>query len=539
MLVHFLSFAFFLDFLQLNLYQVPIASFQTISPGQFVLICPEIYLCLMLLVAFSLIGGAYFAPVATDTEQKTNLTATVCRLVEYSFIILIILTVSQIHAFGYRSLVIFNGYSLIDLYGNMVKLGISLTILILLRLSKNYIQAYPSHLMEYPVLFLLLSFFLITLISAYNLMTLFLAIIGFSLTLYVFLLYDSFNHASREAGIKYFYLSAFSSGLIISGIFFAYLIFHNTNFLLITWQLHNWNWFDSLPSKIMLFHFMIYFLTFGFLFKLAAFPCHLWAPEIYDGSPHPITALFILPIKIATLGLFLRLLNYTFNDLYNSWSYIIWFSALLSMFWGCIGALNESRVKRFMAYSSINQMGFLLIGLACGTFESSRATLIYLFLYVVMNLGFFVLFLSTRDRLTSRALTYLTDFNDYAQQNYFYSLTFLIILFSMAGIPPLGGFFGKYYLFIHSFETGQFSLVIMGMVTSVIATYYYLRIIKIMWFEKPIDKRFSFQTLLTTPTFLIYIIVEFVLIVFVVWSPGFFRMSDILTAMLINPLTTL
>jgi NADH-quinone oxidoreductase subunit N len=470
--------------------------------------------------------------------QKANTILIICNLIEYSFIIWLILTIFQIYTFGYSSYVVFNGYSLVDFYGTIMKISIGSTLLILIHLSKNYIKAHPSPLMEYPVLFLLLSFFLIALISAYNLITIFLAIIGFSLTIYVFLLYDAYNHASREAGIKYFYLSTFSSGLLISGIFFAYLIFHNTNFLLITWQLYNWNWSQMLLFKTMLFHFMIYFITFGFLFKLAAFPCHLWAPEIYDGSPHPITALFILPIKIATLGLFLRLLNYTFNDLYNSWSYIIWFSAFLSMFWGCIGALNESRIKRFMAYSSINQMGFLLIGLACGTFESSRATLIYLLLYVIMNLGFFVLFLSTQEKLTLRALTYLTDFNDYTQQNYFYSLTFLIILFSMAGIPPLGGFFGKYYLFVHSFETGQFSLVIMGMITSVIATYYYLRLIKIMWFEKPINNRFSFKTLLTVPSFSIYIVIEFALIIFVIWSPWLFITSDFLAAGLINPLTT-
>ena len=129
---------------------------------------------------------------------------------------------------------LFNGYSILDMYGNIVKLGIGLTLLILLHLSKNYIQTHPNHLMEYPVLFLLLFFFLVTLVSAYNLITVFLAIIGFSLTIYVFLLYDSFNHASREAGIKYFYLSTFSSGLLISGIFFSYFIFHNTNFLFIT-----------------------------------------------------------------------------------------------------------------------------------------------------------------------------------------------------------------------------------------------------------------------------------------------------------------
>jgi NADH-quinone oxidoreductase subunit N len=142
--------------------------------------------------------------------------------------------------------------------------------------------------------------------------------------------------------------------------------------------------------------------------------------------------------------------------------------------------LGEQLVKRFVAYSSINQMGFLLMGLAAGTFEGIRASLIYLLLYVIMNLGFFILFLTTKDTKTKKSLTYLRDFKNFAQNNYLFSIGLVIILFSMAGIPPLGGFFGKYYLFLHSFQVGHFILVITGMATSVIATYYYLRIIKIM-----------------------------------------------------------
>jgi len=142
--------------------------------------------------------------------------------------------------------------------------------------------------------------------------------------------------------------------------------------------------------------------------------------------------------------------------------------------------LGEQLIKRFVAYSSINQMGFLLMGLATGTFEGIRASLIYLLLYVLMNLGFFLLFLTTKDSKTGKYLTYLIDFNVFAQNNYLYSIGLVIILFSMAGIPPLGGFFGKYYLFLHSFEVGHILLVVTGMATSVIATYYYLRIIKIM-----------------------------------------------------------
>ena len=150
------------------------------------------------------------------------------------------------------------------------------------------------------------------------------------------------------------------------------------------------------------------------------------------------------------------------------------------MIWGCLGALGEKIIKRFIAYSSINQMGFLFMGLASGTFEGIRASLFYLLLYILMNLCFFILFLTTREKKIRRSLIYLSDFNDYAKNNYLYSITLVVILFSMAGIPPLGGFFGKYFLFLHSFEVGHYLLVIVGMITSLIAAYYYLRIIKIM-----------------------------------------------------------
>lgn len=155
-------------------------------------------------------------------------------------------------------------------------------------------------------------------------------------------------------------------------------------------------------------------------------------------------------------------------------------SSLFSMLWGCLGALTEQNIKKFIAYSSINQMGFLLMGLTSGTFESFRSSLIYLLLYVLMNAGFFIVFLTTREVSIFKPLTYLTDFNTFAQRNYLDSIGLVVILFSMAGIPPLGGFFGKYFIFLHSFETGNLFLVVMGMVTSIIAAYYYLRIVKIM-----------------------------------------------------------
>jgi NADH-quinone oxidoreductase subunit N len=513
------------------------ANLQTISWVDFWNNIPEIYLAVVVFVGLIIVGTANFYPAATYVSQKKEITVSLYEFSRLSLLVTLFFYSLNIF-FSHTSIVTFNTYSITDYYTQVLKIIIIVTTWLLLTASHRYIIKHPRHLMEYPLLLLLTTIFLLILISSYNLMTLFLAIIGFSLNIYVLLLYDSFNHSSREAGIKYYYLSTFSSGLIISGIFFAYLIFHSTSFISIAWLLHNWTSFGTLEMKNMLLHLMTYFLIFGFLFKLAAFPCHLWAPEIYDGSPHPITAIFVLPIKFATFGLFLRLLNYAFADLYFIWSYIVWMAALFSMIWGCLGALGEQILKRFIAYSSINQMGFLLMGLACGTFEGVRAALIYLVLYILMNLGFFLLFLNTREEKTNRSLTYLSDLNDYSQNHYLYSVTFVIILFSMAGIPPFGGFFGKYFLFLHSFETGHVLLVIVGMITSLIATYYYLRIIKIMWFEEPIRNRFQFQTSFNNTLFATYIGLEFVLVWFLIWSPWIFQGMNLLTATCINPLTS-
>jgi NADH-quinone oxidoreductase subunit N len=499
----------------------------------------EIYLALVIFVSLILVGTANFSPAAQSVAKKKEVTLSLYDFIRSSLFIALGLYLFQSLIFLKTTAIVFNGYSIIDSYTQSLKLIIVLTTWLLVTASRPYVATHSRHLMEYPILLLLTTLFLVILVSSYNLMTLFLAIIGFSLNIYVLLLYDSFNHSSREAGIKYYYLSTFSSGLIISGIFFAYLIFHNTSFISITWLIHNWFLFGTLESKNILLYVMVYFLIFGFLFKLAAFPCHLWAPEVYDGSPHPITAFFVLPIKIATFGLFLRLLNYTFGDLYFIWSYILWMSAFFSMIWGCLGALGEKRIKRFIAYSSINQMGFLLMGLACGTFEGIRAALLYLLLYILMNLAFFILFLNTSDKKTNFYLVYLNDFNNYAKNQYLYSVSFVIILFSMAGIPPLGGFFGKYFLFLHSFEVGHYVLVIVGMITSVIATYYYLRIIKLMWFDKLSPQALQFQTTFTDGLFAAYILIEFVLIWFILWSPWLFQYLNILTSTCINPLTAL
>jgi NADH-quinone oxidoreductase subunit N len=508
----------------------------SVSINDFVFVLPEVYVIIMVLVALILVGMSNFAPRSTEVEKKINVAPVLYCLIITTMCIASLLCLWQCYIVLGKSTLIFQSYAITDMYTQVIKVIILLTTIIILISTEDSLKKHPRHLMEYPILKLLTTLFLMILISAYNFITVFLAIIGFSINLYVLLLNDSFNQSSREAGIKYFYLSSISSGLLICGIFFLYLIFQSTSFMLISWLIHNWIMFDNLEVNSFLISVMLYFIIFGFLFKLAAFPCHLWAPEVYDGSPNAITAMFVLPIKVATFALFLRVLGQTFGDLYEYWHYILWMSSFFSMVWGCLGAFIEQNIKRFVAYSSINQMGFLLMGLTSGTFEGYRSALIYLLLYVIMNIGFFVLFLATREIQSNKPLTYLTDFNSFAQENSLYSIGLVIILFSMAGIPPLGGFFGKYFIFLHSFETGHLFLVVIGMLTSMIATYYYLRIIKIMWFEKSKNNGFVFKTSLDTILLNVYFFIEYILIWFLIWSPWLFAVMNVITRVSIHPL---
>lgn len=498
---------------------------------------PEIYLLLMSLVLLVFVG--LFGEKSTETMYYNALYTKnwIYNICNISLRITLLLSSIQLILFLNQSFTIFTNYTITDFYTCVMKITIIAIIIILLKITEQETSKLTlDSRLEYPVIFLLLTLFLMILISAYNFITVFLGIVGLSLTLYILLLNDVLNQASKEAGIKYFYLSIISSSFLISGIFLSYLIFNSTGFMAIIWLIHNWHLGLVLEPNIFLIIIMLYLIIFGFFFKLAAFPCHLWAPEIYDGSPNILMSIFILPIKIATFALFIRILGHTFADLYQYWYYILWFSSCFSMFWGCFGALIEQNIKKFLAYSSINQMGFLLMGIACGTFEGFRASLIYLFLYILMNIGFFLVYLTTRNLVTNAGLLYITDFNSFAKTNFYYSISLVIILFSMAGIPPLGGFFGKYFLFVSCFETGNFGLVLMGMFTSVIGAYYYLRIIKIMWFEEFVCETTKFITTLSDDYKQYLFRIEFFLIFFIVFIKLFLAGVNLLTIVALNPI---
>jgi NADH-quinone oxidoreductase subunit N len=414
-----------------------------------------------------------------------------------------------------QTVFLFEMYFVFDFYTTVLKFAVVMTTILVLLASYDFLSDVNRVRIEYPVLVVFSMLFLCLLISSYNFISMFISIVGFSLNLYVLLLIDK-HPASREAGVKYFYLSTFSTGLMLFGIFILYFVFHTTDFYFFKLlssgntsilpsatliDLHIPNLTSSFVSNITLT--AISFIMIGFFFKLAAFPCHWWTPEVYDGSPDPVMAFFILPVKIATFGFFVRLLNHVlpqihiFSDVL-AWKPLIFSAATGSMLVGCFQALLERKIKRFLAYTSINQMGFLLVGVCSNTLDGYMAALMYLLIYISMNVPFLCIFLFfyrsivklERDGVYSPivehkfalSLVYLTDFQAFAKEYRGYACILAIVLFSMAGLPLTAGFFGKFYLLLSAFN--QFPLlIVIGLLTSLISTAYYIRIVKILFFE--------------------------------------------------------
>ena len=376
---------------------------------------------------------------------------------------------------------LFNGYFVVSTYVTALKMLTAFSGRFILSNSETYVNGHSRHLLEYPLVLTLAVLFMLLLVGSGHLISAFLTLVGFSLNLYVLVLFDATAAVAREAGIKYFYLSTISSGLILYSLFLLFLVTGTNHIFEIGQILASQT--ELLLAAADLLQLAVTLLLVGIFFKLSAFPGHLWAADVYEGSPDPITAFFMLPVKVAVLAFLTQLLATGFEPLTAYWQPLLTVSAVFSLVWGCIAALGEKKTKRFLAYASINQIGFLLIGLSSASLEGYRTTMFYLILYTVMNVGFLLAFLNARRVKDGKSLLYLTDFRGFGQKNKNYSWPMAMILLSMAGIPPLAGFFGKYYLLLHAQEQGLYGLVIVGLATSLISTFYYLRIIKIMWFE--------------------------------------------------------
>ena len=427
------------------------------------LVLPEIFVSLS--VMFLLILGVF----------KKNSSQLTFNLSLLTFLIAIIFTINE--TFSVERITLFNGSVVIDHMASLMKIITLIGGFLVLVISSSYLKTFKIFKIEYPILILSSVLGMMIMISSNDLMVFYMGLELQSLALYVLATFNRDQLKSSEAGLKYFVLSALSSGLLLYGCSLIYGFTGSTNFDVIANQLN---------SNEYALTFGIVFILVGLAFKISAVPFHMWAPDVYEGSPTTVTLFFTMVPKIAALTVFIRFLYVPFLNLLDQWQMIIVFLSIASMIFGAVAAIGQTNIKRLIAYSSIGHIGYTLAGLATGSNDGIQSSIIYISIYVIMNLALFscLLMLKRKDQYYEN----LDDLSGLSKNHPLLSLSLLIILFSLAGIPPLAGFFAKFYIFKAVIEQSMYFLAIVGLLSTVVAAFYYLRIIKIIYFDKEKDK---------------------------------------------------
>ena len=366
-----------------------------------------------------------------------------------------------------------------DAFSNYFKILILLSTLFVLNSSKNFIIDNKLDKFEYPIIILLSVLGMFFMVSANDLILFYLGLELQSLSLYILASIDRDNLRSTESGIKYFVLSALSSGLLLYGCSLLYGFTGSTNFELIESQLNREN-----TGAI----FAMVFILVGLAFKISAVPFHMWTPDVYEGAPTSITSYFAVVPKVAGLALLIKFMNVPFSNILLEWQTIIIFLSIASMILGAVAAMIQKNFKRLLAYSSIGHIGYALAGVATGAIAGYQSAIVYISIYVVMNIGAFsCLYLLKKD---SQYKENINDLSGISKKHPLLAVSLLIILFSLAGVPPLGGFFAKFYVFVAVLEKEMYTLAIIGLLTTVMSAFYYLKIIKTIYFD---DSLISFE----------------------------------------------
>ncbi len=375
----------------------------------------------------------------------------------------------------------FNDLIEIDNFTQFVKFIILVSSALVLGMSFDWLAHEKYKKFEYPILVLLSTLGLMVLVSANDLMTLYLGLELSSLSLYVLATYDRDNAVSSEAGIKYFVLGALASGIMLFGASLVYGYAGTTNFTVLVDMLDA-NPEVQIPVAYGAIVGMV-MLVVALCFKISAVPFHMWTPDVYQGAPTPVTTLFATAPKIGAMAIFIRLLMDPFANMLPDWQNILAIVAVASMMVGAFGALTQTNIKRLLAYGSIGHIGYMLIGLATGTQEGIKGVLVYFTLYLFMSVGTFgfVLFM----RRAGEQVEEISDLAGLSKTSPRGALFMLLMMFSMAGIPPFAGFFGKYFIFLSAIQSGLYGLAVVGVLTSVVAAFYYLKVIKVMYFDAP------------------------------------------------------
>ena len=372
---------------------------------------------------------------------------------------------------------LFNNSYKIDYLTSFMKILTIISGIFVLLSSSKYIQVIKINKIEYPILVLSSILGMMVMISSNDLILFYMGLELQSLALYVLASFNRDNILSSESGLKYFVLSALSSGLLLYGCSLIYGFSGSTNFNLIA---------ENINQSSYGLTFGIIFIIAGLAFKISAVPFHMWAPDVYEGSPTSVTIFFAILPKIAALTVFIRILYVPFLNIIDQWQIIIVFLSIASMLFGAIAAIGQKNLKRLIAYSSIGHMGYALAGVSTGTNQGIQSSITYISIYLFMNLAFFsCLFMLRRDE---KYFENIEDLSGLSKNHPILSFSFLIVLFSLAGIPPLAGFFAKFYIFSAVIEQSMYFLAITGLLSTVIAAFYYLRLIKIIYFDSEKEK---------------------------------------------------
>ena len=427
------------------------------------LVLPEIFISLSIM--FLLVLGVF----------KKNSSKIIFNVSLLALLITAIITFNETS--NIDQVTLFNNSVVIDYMSSLMKIITLLGAFLVLVISPTYLKTFMIYKIEYPVLILSSVLGMMVMISSNDLIVFYMGLELQSLALYVLATFNRDQIKSSEAGLKYFVLSALSSGLLLYGCSLIYGFSGSTNFNVISNQLN---------TNEYVLTFGIVFILVGLAFKISAVPFHMWAPDVYEGSPTSVTLFFTMVPKIAALTVFVRFLYVPFLNLIDQWQMILVFLSIASMLFGAIAAIGQTNIKRLIAYSSIGHIGYTLAGLATGSNEGIQSSIIYISIYIIMNLALFscLLMLKRNDQYYEQ----IDDLSGLSKNHPLLSFSFLIILFSLAGIPPLAGFFAKFYIFKAVIEQSMYFLAIVGLLSTVVAAFYYLRIIKIIYFDKEKEK---------------------------------------------------
>jgi len=445
---------------------MPLASLPALTPA-----LPEI---LLVLGGMALLMFGVFQKVGDRAAEVLA-----ARRAERLALAVLLVALLAVLALGKDRMVTFGGLFAIDAFSRFAKVLVLIGAAAALVMSGDFLARHGAGRFEYSVVALFAVAGMMMMLSANDLMALYVGLELQSLSLYVMATFQRDDSRATEAGLKYFVLGALASGMLLYGSSLVYGFAGSTNFEVLAELFHHIG--GGAPSLGIVFGLV--FILAGLAFKISAVPFHMWTPDVYEGAPTPVTAFFSVAPKIAALGLFVRLMVGPFGDLAPHWQQVVAVIAVASMAVGAFGAINQQNIKRLMAYSSIGHVGYALVGLAVADANGIRGMLVYLAIYLVMNLGTFACILAMRRG--GRNVESISDLAGIGRTHPLYAATLGVLIFSMAGIPPLAGFFGKLYVFLAAVEAGMFVLAAVGLLTSVVAAFYYIRIVRIAYFDEP------------------------------------------------------